>query len=99
MARLASLLRWTAAYQVVPEQPPLLPPDTAQVRVVVPFDAFAMVKGLPDVWVRLGRCCTPVPGDPIVGFVTRGQGVSVHREDCPNVKTLRRERRGHVVLR
>ena len=50
-----------------------------------------MVKGLPDVWVRLGRCCTPVPGDPIVGFVTRGQGVSVHREDCPNVKTLRRE--------
>ncbi len=50
-----------------------------------------MVKGLDDVWVRLGRCCTPVPGDPIVGFVTRGQGVSVHREDCPNVKTLRRE--------
>jgi len=50
-----------------------------------------MVKGLPDVWVRLGRCCTPVPGDEIVGFVTRGQGVSVHRADCPNVKTLRRE--------
>jgi GTP pyrophosphokinase len=49
------------------------------------------VKGLDDVWVRLGRCCTPVPGDPIVGFVTRGQGVSVHREDCPNVKTLRRQ--------
>ena len=34
-----------------------------------------MVRGLPDVWVRLGRCCTPVPGDEIVGFVTRGQGV------------------------
>jgi GTP pyrophosphokinase len=50
-----------------------------------------MVRGLPDVWVKLGRCCTPVPGDAIVGFVTRGQGVSVHREDCPNVKTLRRE--------
>ena len=50
-----------------------------------------MVKGLPDVWVKLGRCCTPVPGDGIVGFVTRGQGVSVHRSDCPNVKTLRRE--------
>ncbi len=50
-----------------------------------------MVKGLPDVWVKLGRCCTPVPGDAIVGFVTRGQGVSVHRADCPNVKTLRRE--------
>jgi GTP pyrophosphokinase len=50
-----------------------------------------MVRGLPDVWVRLGRCCTPVPGDEIVGFVTRGQGVSVHRTDFPNVRTLRRE--------
>ena len=50
-----------------------------------------IVKGLPDVWVRLGRCCTPVPGDPIVGFVTRGQGVSVHRTDCPNMKSLEQE--------
>ncbi len=50
-----------------------------------------MVRGLPDVWVRLGRCCTPVPGDEIMGFVTRGQGVSVHRIDCPNVRTLRQE--------
>jgi GTP diphosphokinase / guanosine-3',5'-bis(diphosphate) 3'-diphosphatase len=50
-----------------------------------------MVRGLPDVWVRLGRCCTPVPGDEIVGFVTRGQGVSVHRTDCPNVKSLQQE--------
>jgi GTP pyrophosphokinase len=50
-----------------------------------------VVKGLNDVWVRLGRCCTPVPGDEITGFVTRGMGVSVHRVDCPNVKSLRRE--------
>jgi GTP pyrophosphokinase len=50
-----------------------------------------MVKGLSDVWVRLGRCCTPVPGDDIIGFVTRGMGVSVHRSDCRNVKSLRRE--------
>ena len=50
-----------------------------------------VVKGLPDVWVRLGRCCTPVPGDEIVGFVTRGQGVSVHRTDCPNVASLEQE--------
>jgi GTP diphosphokinase / guanosine-3',5'-bis(diphosphate) 3'-diphosphatase len=48
-----------------------------------------VVKGLPDVWVRLSRCCTPVPGDEIMGFVTKGQGVSVHRMDCPNVGSLR----------
>jgi GTP diphosphokinase / guanosine-3',5'-bis(diphosphate) 3'-diphosphatase len=50
-----------------------------------------VVPGSSDVWVRLGRCCTPVPGDEIMGFVTRGQGVSVHRTDCPNVKALARE--------
>ncbi len=46
------------------------------------------VPGSADVWVRLARCCTPVPGDEILGFVTRGQGVSVHRTDCPNAKGL-----------
>jgi GTP pyrophosphokinase len=46
------------------------------------------VPGSADVWVRLARCCTPVPGDEILGFVTRGQGVSVHRTDCPNAKSL-----------
>jgi GTP pyrophosphokinase len=46
------------------------------------------VPGSEDVWVRLARCCTPVPGDEILGFVTRGQGVSVHRTDCPNAKAL-----------
>ena len=47
-----------------------------------------VVPGSADVWVRLARCCTPVPGDEIMGFVTRGQGVSVHRTDCPNAKAL-----------
>jgi len=44
------------------------------------------VKGVDDALVHLSRCCSPVPGDKIVGFVTRGRGVTVHREDCPNVK-------------
>jgi guanosine-3',5'-bis(diphosphate) 3'-pyrophosphohydrolase len=46
------------------------------------------VKGVDDVLVRLARCCNPVPGDGIIGFVTRGRGVSVHRCDCPNSKDL-----------
>ena len=51
-----------------------------------------VVQGRSDVWVKLARCCTPVPGDEIMGFVTRGQGVSVHRTDCPNVRELLREK-------
>jgi GTP diphosphokinase / guanosine-3',5'-bis(diphosphate) 3'-diphosphatase len=50
-----------------------------------------VVKGAEDVWVKLARCCTPVPRDRIIGFVTRGHGVSVHREDCPNADNLRRD--------
>jgi GTP pyrophosphokinase len=46
------------------------------------------VEGLDDVMVRLSRCCTPVPGDEIMGFVTRGRGVSVHRTDCANAISL-----------
>lgn len=47
-----------------------------------------VVKGDPDLLVHLARCCNPVAGDDIVGFVTRGRGVSVHRSNCPNVKSL-----------
>jgi GTP pyrophosphokinase len=51
-------------------------------------DAGVIVKDLSDVWVKLAKCCTPVPGDPIIGFVTRGAGVSVHRADCTNASSL-----------
>ena len=49
------------------------------------------VKGIDDVYTRLSRCCTPVPGDEIFGYVTRGEGVSVHRIDCTNATDLKNE--------
>ena len=54
-------------------------------------DPGIVVDGDDDVWVKLARCCTPVPGDEVLGFVTRGHGVSVHRLDCVNVASLRKE--------
>ena len=55
------------------------------------------VKGVADVWVKLARCCMPVPGDRIVGFITRNQGVSVHRADCQNMIDLQRRQPERVV--
>ncbi|MCP2253945.1 GTP pyrophosphokinase [Prauserella aidingensis] len=52
-------------------------------------DVGVVVPGASDVWTKLARCCTPVPGDEILGFVTRGGGVSVHRTDCTNADDLR----------
>ncbi|MGK9147018.1 bifunctional (p)ppGpp synthetase/guanosine-3',5'-bis(diphosphate) 3'-pyrophosphohydrolase [Plantibacter flavus] len=54
-------------------------------------DSGVLVLGAPDILVKLAKCCTPVPGDEIVGFVTRGSGVSVHRSDCHNVQSLLQE--------
>ncbi len=58
-------------------------------RQLRPSDSGVLVRGAPDILVKLAKCCTPVPGDSIVGFVTRGSGVSVHRDDCINVTSLR----------
>jgi GTP pyrophosphokinase len=50
------------------------------------------VKGLDDILVRFGKCCQPVPGDPIVGYITRGSGVTIHRSDCVNALKLNADR-------
>ncbi|MGH2740102.1 MAG: RelA/SpoT family protein [Actinomycetota bacterium] len=68
---------------VRPARPVRLPPRDPGESVVV--------SGSSDVWVRLAKCCTPVPGDEILGFVSRGKGVAVHRADCPNAKSLAKE--------
>ncbi len=84
VARLTRSLQGTTEEDVT--EVPLARPvriDAADVDV-----SGVEVPGSADVWVRLARCCTPVPGDEILGFVTRGQGVSVHRTDCPNAKSL-----------
>lgn len=67
-------------------------PGHRQHRPEMPGSSGVIVSGTAegDVWTKLAKCCTPVPGDSIIGFITRGQGVSVHRSDCKNVKQLSR---------
>jgi guanosine-3',5'-bis(diphosphate) 3'-pyrophosphohydrolase len=72
--------------------------DDAEMEVIVHgrprlkhSDSGILVRGAPDILVKLAKCCTPVPGDKIVGFVTRGSGVSVHQADCHNVQSLLNE--------
>ncbi|MDY0163152.1 bifunctional (p)ppGpp synthetase/guanosine-3',5'-bis(diphosphate) 3'-pyrophosphohydrolase [Desulfobotulus sp.] len=51
-----------------------------------------VVKGVDDILVRFAKCCQPVPGDPIIGYITQGQGVSVHNQHCPSIKSLSPDR-------
>ncbi|HNP15613.1 MAG TPA: bifunctional (p)ppGpp synthetase/guanosine-3',5'-bis(diphosphate) 3'-pyrophosphohydrolase, partial [Terrimesophilobacter sp.] len=63
-------------------------PVHGRVRQLRNAESGVLVRGAPDILVKLAKCCTPVPGDPIVGFVTRGSGVSVHQAECSNVASL-----------
>jgi GTP pyrophosphokinase len=84
--RLTRLISADEEEEVAAEVPPARP-----VHLAPRSDKPVIVAGADDLWVNLARCCTPVPGDEIVGFVTRGRGVSVHRADCPNAMALARE--------
>src|SRR5690606_4216883 len=66
-------------------------PSTMPVRQRTPEDCGVSVPGAPGVLTKLAKCCTPVPGDNIMGFVTRGGGVSVHRTDCTNAAELQKQ--------
>ena len=77
--------------EVDSETPEIVIPARGGMRGERRSDSGVLVRGAADILVKLAKCCTPLPGDEIRGFVTRGQGVSVHRATCNNVTTLMRE--------
>ena len=70
-----------------PEEAPILVPA----KPVSKSEQGIIVEGLDNCMVKFSKCCTPVPGDPVVGFITKGYGVSIHRQDCPNADPARRK--------
>jgi GTP pyrophosphokinase len=77
--------------EVEEEAEEVVPPTSAPIRLTRGSGDDVEVEGDGGMLVKLARCCTPVPGDEIIGFVTRGRGVSVHRADCSNVTDLQNE--------
>ena len=63
------------------EERPVLPPRTGTASKAAPG---VTIQGVGNLMTRMAKCCNPLPGDPVVGFITRGQGITIHRRDCPN---------------
>ena len=75
----------------VAEEEAVIPRKRPKARDALASETYGInVVGVEDVLVRLAKCCTPVPGDPIVGYISLGRGITIHREDCPNARALKR---------
>ncbi len=75
----------------VAEEEAVSPRKRPKARDALASETYGInVVGVEDVLVRLAKCCTPVPGDPIVGYISLGRGITIHREDCPNARALKR---------
>jgi guanosine-3',5'-bis(diphosphate) 3'-pyrophosphohydrolase len=75
------------------EKEPLKPTFVERLVVRVRGTKGVRIQGVDGLMVRYAQCCQPVPGDPVVGYVTQGRGISIHRSDCPNLLTLAAEER------
>ena len=91
MTRLDRLHAEQSAAAQEPIHPSTSNPPTVPIRGGKTSQSGIIVEGIDNCLVKFAKCCTPVPGDPVVGFITRGYGVSVHRQDCPNADPGKRK--------
>jgi predicted amino acid-binding ACT domain protein len=87
----AAANKTTAESVLVPGVSNTVFPDASLAKQPRKTDSGIVVAGLGNCTVKFAKCCTPVPGDPVIGFITRGYGVSVHRADCPNALESKRK--------
>jgi GTP pyrophosphokinase len=85
-----------ALQQIMPERPVAPAPEPRRKRRKKP-QTGVQVAGVGDLLTQVAKCCRPVPNDPIVGFITRGRGVTIHRSDCSNMLRLDAERRTRLI--